>query len=193
MAGSYSAKLKATSGFGCVDSVVNSFVINPQAQLSLTVLDEFCRDTAMQFNGGVINGVSINKWLWDFGDHAIDSIQNPKHIYINADTFSVSLNAITSEGCRTDTTIKNVIINPLPVAAFGFVGLSCRDQQIVFSDSSKPSIGNITSQAWTFWRWGPCRRICYDTCVQQRRNIPREFVGKNSKGCNSRLLTKMWS
>lgn len=190
VAGSYSAKLKATSGFGCVDSVVNSFVINPQAQLSLTVLDEFCRDTAMQFNGGVINGVSINKWLWDFGDHAIDSIQNPKHIYINADTFSVSLNAITSEGCRTDTTIKNVIINPLPVAAFGFVGLSCRDQQIVFSDSSKPSIGNITSQAWTFGDGGLAGGSVTTHVYNSDGIFPVSLSVKNSKGCNSRLLTK---
>lgn len=188
--GNYTTKLKATSAFGCMDSVTNSFVVNPQAKLSLTALNEFCQDTAMQFNAAVINGIAIAEWSWNFGDNAIDSVQSPTHVYIIADTFAVHLNAITVEGCNADTVMKNVIINPLPVAAFGFTGLTCKNQNIVFTDSSKASIGTISSRAWTFDDGSISTGSPATHIYKTDGTFPVSLSVKNSKGCNSKLLIK---
>lgn len=95
------------------------------------------------------NGRSVIKWSWDFGDNTTASIKNPVKLYSSAGTYNVRLQTITDIGCLADTT-KPVVISPLPVAKFGISAPDCITKEIIFSDSSTVSTGNIAAWNWDF-------------------------------------------
>ena len=51
---------------------------------------------------------TVLSWLWDFGDGSMSELQNPAHIFMTPDTFTVSL-TISGPG-GTDTTIRESFI-----------------------------------------------------------------------------------
>src|SRR3954467_1818981 len=87
-------------------------------------------------------------WAWDFGDGGTSTVQNPTHTYATPGTYTVKLSTKTDKGCISDTSSKQVIINPLPSAKFGFSAPDCISKDITFSDSSIANAGNIT-----LWKW----------------------------------------
>ncbi len=89
----------------------------------------------------------ITSWVWDFGDGATSSEQNPSHTYENTGSYTVSL---TVSGPDTfDTiikenyiTVKNVIANFSADVTMGKAPLT-----VSFTDSS---LGEIDSWLWKF-------------------------------------------
>lgn len=61
------------------------------------------------------NGI-ISQWNWDFGDGSISTEKNPKHIFVNSGTYTVTLKVTSETGC-TNSLSKNIIIdnNPIPI------------------------------------------------------------------------------
>jgi len=54
-------------------------------------------------------------WNWDFGDAAVDTVQNPSHTYVADGTYTVTL--IVSNACAADTSTMTIqIITPTGVA-----------------------------------------------------------------------------
>ena len=79
------------------------------------------------FNGCVpltvpFNNISLgsqNTYDWNFGDGLKDQVTNPVHIYRTPGVYTVSLSSITENGCRADSTIKNLIeVYALPIGRF---------------------------------------------------------------------------
>ncbi|MBI1835853.1 MAG: PKD domain-containing protein [Flavobacteriia bacterium] len=61
----------------------------------------------------------ITDWLWNFGDGATSTSQNPVHIYSTSGIYTVNLNVVTNQGCSDDSTMTNYIeVYPLPSASF---------------------------------------------------------------------------
>ncbi len=60
-------------------------------------------------------------YLWDFGDGATSTLQNPSHQYQNPGMYTVSLSIQTNKGCIAQLTeVKQdvITIHPTPVSAF---------------------------------------------------------------------------
>ncbi|MCD6117031.1 PKD domain-containing protein, partial [bacterium] len=66
-----------------------------------------------------ISGGTIKQWLWNFGDDATSSEQNPVHIYQNPGTYSVSLCVSSESGSSTAERQSFItVITPPPAADF---------------------------------------------------------------------------
>ncbi len=139
--GTYPVSLTTQNAFGCIDSVtINTTVYSlPVAAFSA---DTVCANSATTFSDQSTSAVS---WSWDFGDgSAVSTVNSPTHTYPAAGTYTVSLIVGTIFGC-TDTLVKNVVVNPNPVAAYS-ASTACQSYATLFSDSSVSAI----SWSWDF-------------------------------------------
>jgi hypothetical protein len=76
-------------------------------------------------------------WLWDFGDGATSTAQNPTHAFPGAGTYSVSLTATNSVGSNTKTRLVTVA-GPAP----GSLPTSPGPSPIAVTDRLNASTGN---------------------------------------------------
>ena len=91
---------------------------------------------------------TVSGWIWDFGDTNTSVLQNPTNIYTAAGTYTVTLVASSGAGC-SDSIVKVIVINPLPVAAFSYVS-NCTSDSVLFTDNSTISSGTISQWSWNF-------------------------------------------
>jgi len=91
-------------------------------------------------------GDPIATWSWNFGDgSALDTLQNPSHIFASPGTYSVTLIVTTITGCA-DTISQTVTVNPSPVANFSS-SIVCFNNPTVFMDLST---GAPIQWSWNF-------------------------------------------
>lgn len=87
-------------------------------------------------------------YLWNFGDGTTSTLQHPTHIYSNPGQYVVSLQIITTEGCKDTLQLsRNDLINvhPTPVSAFAVTPQQtdiCHSN-ITFIDHSQGGITTI--------------------------------------------------
>ena len=188
-AGKYSIGLTATSTNGCKATVLKSFTVSPQAKATISVAPEFCLDSAATFTGNA-PGVTVRQWQWRFGDNTTGNTQNPSHVYASAKNYTVTLSAITNEGCVTDTPSVNIAINPLPVAALTVTGLDCQNQLLHFTDVSQPGVGTIAARSWRFDDGTTATSPTVDHGFTAYGQHTATLVVQNSKGCYSAVDTQ---
>lgn len=149
---SYTINLKVTSAAGCfhdTTKVLNTVYQQPHADF--TVTPENCLNDVTTFTSNATgSGNPITQYHWDFGDATFSTLQNPTHTYLTSGTKTIKHWVVTDKGCFSDTTVKTVIINPLPTANFSNTGPFCETGTITFTDLSLANAGNITGWAWTF-------------------------------------------
>lgn len=87
-------------------------------------------------------------WLWNFGDGTTSNLQNPKHTYLTAGNYTVTLFASNTVGTGTKIRSDYIKVSQAPVASFwgsktsGTVPLT-----VYFTDNSKNS---PASWDWNF-------------------------------------------
>ena len=121
--GTYNALLTVTNEFGCNDTISHQLRVN-----HLPVAD-FTFSLACQNNHTIFTDISdsadaaIEQWWWKFRDSTtmlgLAGVQNPNFIFENTGTYDVDLIIINENGC-SDTTTKQLVVNPKPVSAFSF-------------------------------------------------------------------------
>jgi len=148
-AGTYTVKLYLTNSSGCTDSSINSsvkIITGPAPKFGAV---GSCLNTSEIFvDSSSASPSTIHSWLYEFGDGDTSSAENPKHKYASAGNYTVTLTISNAIGC-TDSTTRNITINPSPVAAFGASNL-CSSDTALFTDSSSISSGTISAYAWKF-------------------------------------------
>ena len=118
--GPYNVNLQVTSGNGCVFDktiILNSIHPQPKADFRTAKPSVCIADNATFID--ISNGMdgTVNQWNWDFGD-GTNGITNPaNHLYLTADTFSVSLYITNSIGCNSDTLTKPYAVYAYPTIA----------------------------------------------------------------------------
>lgn len=109
---SYTVKLVVTTNFGCVDSVTKSNLItaypNPVANFEADPWESDIFRPEINFTD-ISAGAS--KWLWNFGDGQTSVVKNPKHLFQDSGTYTVSMYIENQWGC-SDTISKTIRINP---------------------------------------------------------------------------------
>ncbi|MCK4664220.1 MAG: PKD domain-containing protein [Bacteroidales bacterium] len=128
---------------------------------------------------------NIISWEWDFGDGTTDTLQNPKHLYNEPDTFNVHLITTTDSGCVGEI-YKQIIVKNIPTAFFNaeFGNTFCVDNPVNFIDSSYAT-DSIISWYWDFDDGN-------DTTIQNPQHIyisagtyNVSLTAETNIGCNS--------
>jgi PKD repeat protein len=144
--------LKASTSLTCYEETVKRIIVYPQPVIQFSVNDSIQCLKGNRFffynNSAILWGTLSYKW--NFGDGAISANINPVHPYLTAGSFSVTLKAISNQGC-IDSIKKSVAVLPSPVAAFDVQDTAhCLNKSFVFSNKSHISIGSIVQHNWKF-------------------------------------------
>lgn len=144
--GTYTIKLFITTNSGCTDSFV---VVTGVRVGSLPTVD-FSASPTTQCAGRGIQftdlSVPADRWLWEFGDGGISTLQNPSYAYGDTGRFTVSLTA-WNNGCSRRVSKAEYITTLPPVARF-LSNFNCNNKrQVSFTDRS------VLPQSW-FWDFG---------------------------------------
>jgi len=146
-AGSFDVVLISTSSNGlCNDTITETHVVNDQTKAEFSVADTCLYDSARFVNESFI-AVGTLTYVWEFGDGAISTLENPNHKYENSGTYSVKLTASSNLGSLSSFT-DLLTINTLPKAIF-VVSDVCDEVTATYSNLSTISGGSMTYE-WEF-------------------------------------------
>ncbi len=143
--GSYSALLIVNpDSVGCSDSAEVIIELFPEltADFDFTLPAPCVNDSIpfvdLSFADG---GAPIVAWDWDFDDNSSDTLQNPTHLFLSADTFNISLTVTDSNGC-VDDTVRQIVWFPAAEIVVNFPsGNACEPYTHTFTNTSYPING----------------------------------------------------
>lgn len=143
-AGTYNAKLVATSDKLCKDSLTLAVKVFPKADVNFSA-NNVCKGTDVIFkNNSSIQGSSLT-YLWKFGDGITSTNINPSHLYTTSGAYNVSLITTSPDLCMDTSTLK-LYVNPQPIARFNIQN-TCFGKPLQLKDTSYISNGTIN------WLW----------------------------------------
>lgn len=145
-AGEQTVTLMATSVHGCTAIATETYQVlaSPVATITATP-DTACLGTNLTFTS---TSRSATDLIWDLADDTGSNESSFTHRYGAAGDYPVTLIATNDNGCPADTAQINVMINPLPVAAFSLAeSVRCGTPALVsFTNASSGAL----SYTWTF-------------------------------------------
>jgi PKD repeat protein len=176
LSGTYSVRLIVSNVNGCSDTVDKTVTISLSPLAGFTS-DSVCQGQATHFSDqSTANATSIISYSWNFGDGSgVSHEQNPVHTYSSYGIKTVTLSVTNSNGC-VDDTIMEVLVRPLPEAAFTFSAASCQGFPVQFTDGSTTVagyLGMITQWVWDFGDGTPAVVVNYPS----NPNVAHTFAG----------------
>jgi hypothetical protein len=101
IADTYTIKLECVSDQGCRFSTEKNLEIYNNPVAGFTYQDTTTADTTLFTNASSIDNGNIFKYSWDFGDGVTSTLPDPSHLFENPGTYTVQLEAISSNFCDT--------------------------------------------------------------------------------------------
>jgi gliding motility-associated-like protein len=101
---------KIVSDFGCgKDASVQPLTVKPKPEIVPQVATDVCVAVPFAFNAlQQDNGTIIEQWSWVFGDAQKSTLKQGSHAYMRPGNYPISLSALGSNGCSSDTVIVNL-------------------------------------------------------------------------------------
>jgi gliding motility-associated-like protein len=132
-----------------------TFDVYPLPKPRSNVPEFGCPDTEIQLtdrdSDSQIPDKPVNKWLWDFGDGATSTEQNPVHTYTKAGDYLVKFFAGVDDGCLSDVLVKKITIRPKITPKMELSPIGCVNVDLLFKDlSTVEAAGTIASREWDF-------------------------------------------
>jgi gliding motility-associated-like protein len=166
--GEFTVKMVVLSDKGCTDSTSNNFKVFKYAIADFKV-EPICTGVRLPlFNRTINTSPSVSTFLWDFGNGATSTQQNPIYSYPAAGTFTIQL-SVSNVQCPQTISVKkiNVVIDA-PAAAIrypdveavmnfpeqlkarqiGTTVLWTPSLNLDFSTSYRPAFKGLTSQLY---------------------------------------------
>lgn len=138
--GSFNVSLKLTNSFGCTKTVTKTqyIKINEGVKASFNTNSKgLCAAPAsVQFNN--TSASPAVDFAWDFGDGSTSSANNPSHTYSSNGSYSVSLIAVSAQGCRDTLKKENFLNIGVNRSAFSIPALVCAGEQVFFNNTTVP-------------------------------------------------------
>jgi gliding motility-associated-like protein len=160
--GLYNVELAVTTNNGCQDTVVNMVEIYPLPEVNFTVDTNFgCQPFRAWFTDQtyIPTPYLLSQWEWSFGDGTgTVSSQNPEHTYWDEDlgyfdtgVYTVSLQVTSANGCVSDTSYENYMVEyPKPVALFS---VDPERTEILFPKFNITDLSTPNVVDW-YYTWG---------------------------------------
>lgn len=154
--GSYTVTLTVTEADGSTDTMVRSSYIavsvsGPSANFSVSG-STGTEPLTVNFTDLSTSADAIVSWLWDFGDGATSTLQNPSHQYLQDGSSTVTL-TVTDSGGASSTLVRTdyiVVTDTVPAAGFSATPLSGLEPLTVTFTDSSTSYDGIVSWLWDF-------------------------------------------
>jgi len=146
-AGNYTVKHWVSSSNGCSSDTAQQLIsvqANPVASINAP---DGCVGTAIPFVATVSGNATTFKWRFGNGDSS--NLASPGYTYLQPGNFNISYTASSSNGCRSDTATKNIVIETNPVVRFTTDKL-CAGKRINFTSTASNTAGSITNYNWAF-------------------------------------------
>ncbi|MDG5800576.1 PKD domain-containing protein [Marinilabiliaceae bacterium ANBcel2] len=126
---------------GCRDtSIYDLFIHEPQPQLEANH-KVGCMPVTFEFNDKTESHSTITDWLWEFGDGAVSTEQNPEHDYNEFGEYNISLTVTDQEGCTNKIVKDQEIRAVFPEADFSAKEIQlCKGDTLELFDTSQNSI-----------------------------------------------------
>ena len=146
--GNYAVSLLAVSAQGCRDSITKTITINPRPVADFSFKNT-CQDTAVKFVNGtsIGSGGTIRSYFWNFGDGTNSSLASPSHKYGAAGTYTVTLTAVSNNGCAS-VKVHSVTVYILPEPNY-VASPVCQNNAMKFVNASSIGEGTMTYR-WDF-------------------------------------------
>jgi gliding motility-associated-like protein len=148
--GTYQVKLRAVSNRGCADSLIIPVTIAPTPVIAFSPPSN-CINTVTQFTNLTTLALgAVTGYTWNLGNGVTSNLTNPAFTYTTSGTFTITLNAISDQGC-TATLIQTLGIFPPPIISFSANPL-CDANGTAFSPATSTAIasGSLASFFWDF-------------------------------------------
>ena len=175
----YTVSLAVITENGCIAKQSQIIKNNPIPQVGF-ILPEVCLlDPFAQFKDSTkIADLSNNfRYKWNFGDASstanTDTIQNPKHKYLNTGDYTVSLEVTSNAGCLASNAVKFTVNGTFPNAIFKVVNDTalCSNKEVEIMNKSTVDIGSI-GKIIIFWDYD---RNLADTTVDQNPSFDKSY------------------
>lgn len=163
----YSVQLIASNAFSCVDTTFGYPVVYAKPQANFIVTPTVgCSPLPVSYTN---TSVSASTYLWKFGDGSTANTTNSNHTYLNTSstvnqTYSCTLVAITSNGCR-DSITKPIVLLFKPKANFTVDTPSCSPKILTFTNTSSGAL----SYNWDF-----------GTSVSSNTNVTHQYINNTT-------------
>ncbi|MFC2106903.1 PKD domain-containing protein [Bacteroidota bacterium] len=146
-AGTYDVLMRIQDVNGCWDTLSHEVTVAPNPDVSFTMsANPGCVDAIIDFTG---LSTTATGWMWDFGDGALATTQNPQHVYTQGGVYTVTLTVSDTNQCD-NVLSQSLTINELPVVDFSPSVPACDGDPVVFTDYSVSPGGSITRWLWDF-------------------------------------------
>jgi PKD repeat protein len=145
--GNYTVTLKTTSDKGCARSYSKPQYI----QIASGVLADFdftptvnscSAPLEINFNNRSVESGTVS-YLWDFGDGQTAADKDPRHVFTANGSYTVTLMAVNSSGCRDTVRKSNAIVLGNTLTQFNIPGSICAGQSF-FAINTSSSIVHQT-------------------------------------------------
>jgi len=151
VAGTYNVSLTITSASGCTAQKVMPVNVTAGPTALFSYVAESCHNGSVLFIDKSVSNLSmITSWKWEFAPGVYSTLQNPVHVFGDADScFNVKLTVTTASGC-SNTLIQRVCI-PSGLKVDINYTQACFGETTWFTPTLvEPAGGIITSYKWNF-------------------------------------------
>ena len=118
--GFYDVILSVISDQGCESKLVKKVEIYSLPSPVFEVAADVCIQEGVDIDYILdLNYPKVVKWNYNFGDGYYSEERNPVHFYSHLGSFDIGLEVVSSDGCKSDTILYDIIeVHPLPFADF---------------------------------------------------------------------------
>ncbi|MBC7745395.1 MAG: PKD domain-containing protein [Flavobacterium sp.] len=198
-AGTYKITLTITNESNCAPVTISHDVLvlnKPEARFSSP--EVVCENIPAVFEDqSELNGGSITKWIWDFGDGQTSTDKNPIHIYSKPGVYEVILTTEGEKSCVSDPAKKTITVNSLPVANFKIPQICLTDAVAIFTDQSVVADGVLDEFTYS-WDFGDQNATSQNPNTSALENPEHVFTAvgtynirltlKTAGGCETSIL-----
>lgn len=147
--GNFNVSLKVTNSFGCSKTVTKTQYVKisegVKASFSINSPGLCAAPVTVQFNNKS-TGTAVS-YVWDFGDGTNSSETNPSHSYNTNGNYTVTLVAISTQGCRDTLKKQNLLNIGTNRSNFSMPDSVCSGKEFSFTNTSSPL---PASAKWNF-------------------------------------------